>query len=219
MGRGPVASEVNVPFWNQRTVIASSLPTGDPPAGPAAASGLSRENMAAPGARGCSLAGLLPAQTQLEYALLDAVTQEEKDSLVYQYLQKVDGWEQDLSVPEFPEGEGQGSGWGPFPEPPLPRGRSPPLKRGARRGCATAPGLIASSAASPGPPAAEKGGFLERGERAHSPLYPESLPGPCVSSVDVPSMFSGRGWQGLKRPCHPLLSVWLPSIVTVILCA
>uniref|UniRef100_A0ABI7W2Q8 Thioredoxin domain-containing protein n=1 Tax=Felis catus TaxID=9685 RepID=A0ABI7W2Q8_FELCA len=60
--------------------------------------------MAAPGARGSSLAGLLPAQTSLEYALLDAVTQEEKDSLVYQYLQKVDGWEQDLSVPEFPEG-------------------------------------------------------------------------------------------------------------------
>ncbi|XP_022424419.1 NHL repeat-containing protein 2 isoform X2 [Delphinapterus leucas] len=60
--------------------------------------------MAAPGARSCSLSGLLPAQTSLEYALLDAVTQEEKDSLVYQYLQKVDGWEQDLSVPEFPEG-------------------------------------------------------------------------------------------------------------------
>ncbi|PNJ65549.1 NHLRC2 isoform 2 [Pongo abelii] len=60
--------------------------------------------MAAPGARGRSLSGLLPAQTSLEYALLDAVTQQEKDSLVYQYLQKVDGWEQDLSVPEFPEG-------------------------------------------------------------------------------------------------------------------
>ncbi|XP_055280272.1 NHL repeat-containing protein 2 [Moschus berezovskii] len=60
--------------------------------------------MAAPGARSRSLAGLLPAQTSLEYALLDAVTQEEKDGLVYQYLQKVDGWEQDLSVPEFPEG-------------------------------------------------------------------------------------------------------------------
>ncbi|KAM6184778.1 NHL repeat-containing protein 2 [Rhynchocyon petersi] len=60
--------------------------------------------MAAPAARGCSLAGLLPAQTSLEYALLDAVTQQEKDSLVYQYLQKVDGWEQDLSVPEIPEG-------------------------------------------------------------------------------------------------------------------
>ncbi|XP_045147553.1 NHL repeat-containing protein 2 isoform X2 [Echinops telfairi] len=60
--------------------------------------------MAAPGARSCSLSGLLPAQTSLEYALLDAVTQQEKDSLVYQYLQKVDGWERDLSVPEFPEG-------------------------------------------------------------------------------------------------------------------
>uniref|UniRef100_A0A8C3YSH1 NHL repeat-containing protein 2 n=1 Tax=Catagonus wagneri TaxID=51154 RepID=A0A8C3YSH1_9CETA len=60
--------------------------------------------MAAPGARSCSLSGLLSVQTSLEYALLDAVTQEEKASLVYQYLQKVDGWEQDLSVPEFPEG-------------------------------------------------------------------------------------------------------------------
>lgn len=60
--------------------------------------------MAAPGARGASLSGLLPAQTSLEYALLDAVTQQEKDELVYQYLQKVDGWEQDLAVPEFPEG-------------------------------------------------------------------------------------------------------------------
>lgn len=60
--------------------------------------------MAAPGSRGCSLAGLLPAQTSLEYALLDAVTPQEKDGLVYQYLQKVDGWEQDLSMPEFPEG-------------------------------------------------------------------------------------------------------------------
>lgn len=60
--------------------------------------------MAAPAARGGSLSGLLPAQTSLEYALLDAVTQQEKDELVYQYLQKVDGWEQDLSVPEFPEG-------------------------------------------------------------------------------------------------------------------
>lgn len=96
--------------------------------------------MAAPGARSCSLSGLLPAQTSLEYALLDAVTQEEKDSLVYQYLQKVDGWEQDLSVPEFPEGEGLASGWGPLPEPPLSRGLRPPLKRWARRDCATAPG-------------------------------------------------------------------------------
>lgn len=85
--------------------------------------------MAAPGVRSCSLSGLLPAQTSLEYALLDAVTQEEKDSLVYQYLQKVDGWEQDLSVPEFPEGEGL-FGWGPLPEPPVSGGRRAPRKRG-----------------------------------------------------------------------------------------
>ncbi|XP_023571231.1 NHL repeat-containing protein 2 isoform X2 [Octodon degus] len=57
--------------------------------------------MAAAGARGGGLSGLLPAQTSLEYALLDAVAQQEKDDLVYQYLQKVDGWEQDLAVPEF----------------------------------------------------------------------------------------------------------------------
>lgn len=78
--------------------------------------------MAGLGTRGASLSGLLPAQTSLEYALLDAVTQQEKDDLVYQYLQKVDGWEQDLSVPEFPEGERLESGWGPLPGPPLPRG-------------------------------------------------------------------------------------------------
>ncbi|XP_055976623.1 NHL repeat-containing protein 2 [Sorex fumeus] len=60
--------------------------------------------MAAAGPRSRSLAGLLPAQTSLEYALLDAVTQDEQDHLVYQYLQKVDGWEQDLALPEFPEG-------------------------------------------------------------------------------------------------------------------
>lgn len=77
--------------------------------------------MAAPGPRSCSLAGLLPAQTSLEYALLDAVTQEEKDRLVYQYLQKVDGWEQDLALPEFPQGERE-RGWpwgGPSWAPPL----------------------------------------------------------------------------------------------------
>ncbi|XP_066211498.1 NHL repeat-containing protein 2 isoform X2 [Saccopteryx leptura] len=86
----------------RKALPASAAPSAS--RGPAAASGPSGENMAAPGARSRSLAGLLPAQTPLEYALLDAVTPEEKDSLVYQYLQKVDGWEQDLSVPEFPEG-------------------------------------------------------------------------------------------------------------------
>lgn len=91
--------------------------------------------MAAPGVRSRSLAGLLPAQTSLEYALLDAVTQEEKNSLVYQYLQKVDGWEQDLSVPEFPEGEGLASGWGPPPEPPLPRDAPSPEAWGEAGWC------------------------------------------------------------------------------------
>uniref|UniRef100_F7GC24 NHL repeat containing 2 n=1 Tax=Callithrix jacchus TaxID=9483 RepID=F7GC24_CALJA len=96
-----VEGETNAPFGNHRTVNVSSPSENLPrarrllwePGG----------NMAAPGARSRSLSGLLPAQTSLEYALLDAVTQQEKNSLVYQYLQKVDGWEQDLSVPEFPE--------------------------------------------------------------------------------------------------------------------
>nr|XP_048712109.1 NHL repeat-containing protein 2 isoform X2 [Caretta caretta] len=52
-------------------------------------------------AAGGGLPGLLPAQTQLEYALLDALTPQEKDNLVYQYLRKVDSWEQDLRVPDF----------------------------------------------------------------------------------------------------------------------
>ncbi|NWY09516.1 NHLC2 protein, partial [Aphelocoma coerulescens] len=47
------------------------------------------------------LAGLLPAQTQLEYALLDADTVQEKENLVYQYLKKMDSRERDLTVPEL----------------------------------------------------------------------------------------------------------------------
>ncbi|KAM4896466.1 NHL repeat-containing protein 2 isoform 2-T2 [Sylvia borin] len=47
------------------------------------------------------LAGLLPAQTQLEYALLDADTAQEKENLVYQYLKKMDSRERDLTVPEL----------------------------------------------------------------------------------------------------------------------
>lgn len=141
--------------------------------------------MAAPGARRCSLAGLLPAQTSLEYALLDAVTQEEKQHLVYQYLQKVDGWERDLLVPEFPEGEGLASGWGPLPDPPLPRGLRPPLKRGARRGGAAARGLARcpSSAAARGlrhPQGSRRArGWWVSGGRgpAQSSLGPESRPG------------------------------------------
>ncbi|XP_038614544.1 NHL repeat-containing protein 2 [Tachyglossus aculeatus] len=56
------------------------------------------------GPEACSLSSLYPAQTSLEYALLDAVTLQEKDHLVYQYLQKVDSRERDLKVPEFAEG-------------------------------------------------------------------------------------------------------------------
>lgn len=52
------------------------------------------------------LAGLLPAQTQLEYALLDADTPQEKENLVYQYLKKMDSRERDLTVPEL-----SGGGW------------------------------------------------------------------------------------------------------------
>lgn len=55
------------------------------------------------------LAGLLPAQTQLEYALLDADIPQEKESLVYQYLKKMDSRERDLTVPEL----GGGGWWGP----------------------------------------------------------------------------------------------------------
>ncbi|OXB82346.1 UNVERIFIED_CONTAM: hypothetical protein H355_009271 [Colinus virginianus] len=47
------------------------------------------------------LGGLLPAQTQLEYALLDADTPQEKENLVYQYLKKMDSRERDLTVPEL----------------------------------------------------------------------------------------------------------------------
>lgn len=129
------------------------------PRGPAAASGRCGRNMAAPGARGCSLAGLLPAQTSLEYALLDAVTQEEKNSLVYQYLQKVDGWEQDLAVPEFPEGEGLASGWGPL--------RNLPEAVGGGRG-RVVPGALPSGSAEAR--SAAHGGFW----RAGPPLRPGS---------------------------------------------
>ncbi|XP_062988766.1 NHL repeat-containing protein 2 [Elgaria multicarinata webbii] len=47
------------------------------------------------------LGGLLPAQSQLDFALEDAPTLQEKENLVYQHLRKVDTWERDLKVPEF----------------------------------------------------------------------------------------------------------------------
>ncbi|KAL7990601.1 hypothetical protein Chor_014031 [Crotalus horridus] len=47
------------------------------------------------------LPGLSPSQSQLDYALEDANTLQEKENLVYQHVKKVDGWERDLKVPEF----------------------------------------------------------------------------------------------------------------------
>lgn len=84
------------------------------------------------------LAGLLPAQTQLEYALLDADTAQEKENLVYQYLKKMDSRERDLTVPELGGGgwRGPGGAGGLSPcglclELPLPArpGRAGPVSR------------------------------------------------------------------------------------------
>lgn len=52
-----------------------------------------------------SLTALFPIQSQLDYALEDAVTPEEKENLVYQYLQKLDENE-DLKIPDFEKGKG-----------------------------------------------------------------------------------------------------------------
>ncbi|KAH0623735.1 hypothetical protein JD844_006828 [Phrynosoma platyrhinos] len=51
----------------------------------------------AAGGLGC----LFPAQSRLEEALEEAATAQERENLVYQHLQEVDGWERDLKVPEF----------------------------------------------------------------------------------------------------------------------
>uniref|UniRef100_A0A8B9UK08 NHL repeat containing 2 n=1 Tax=Anas zonorhyncha TaxID=75864 RepID=A0A8B9UK08_9AVES len=48
-----------------------------------------------------ALPGLRPAQTQLEYGLLDADSPRDKEALVYGYLQKADSRERDLTVPEL----------------------------------------------------------------------------------------------------------------------
>ncbi|XP_039631915.1 NHL repeat-containing protein 2 isoform X2 [Polypterus senegalus] len=52
----------------------------------------------------CSLSSLLSLQTSLEYGLEDADSVQEKETLIYQYLKKVDERETDLKVPEFQEG-------------------------------------------------------------------------------------------------------------------
>lgn len=51
-----------------------------------------------------SLTALFPIQSQLDNALEDATTEEEKESLVYQYLKKLDDKE-DLKIPDFEQGE------------------------------------------------------------------------------------------------------------------
>ncbi|KAL7371562.1 hypothetical protein ABVT39_001102 [Epinephelus coioides] len=51
----------------------------------------------------CSLSTLFPIQTQLDYALDDAATQQEKENLVYEYLKKLDERE-DLKIPDFQTG-------------------------------------------------------------------------------------------------------------------
>ncbi|XP_017295020.1 NHL repeat-containing protein 2 [Kryptolebias marmoratus] len=51
----------------------------------------------------CSLSALFPIQSQLDNALDDAATQEEKEKLVYEYLEKADARE-DLKIPDFHTG-------------------------------------------------------------------------------------------------------------------
>uniref|UniRef100_A0A672KTW3 NHL repeat-containing protein 2 n=1 Tax=Sinocyclocheilus grahami TaxID=75366 RepID=A0A672KTW3_SINGR len=51
----------------------------------------------------CKLSDLFPIQSQLDYALEDATTQEEKENLVHQYLHKIDE-NDDLIIPDFEEG-------------------------------------------------------------------------------------------------------------------
>uniref|UniRef100_A0A6Q2Z540 NHL repeat containing 2 n=1 Tax=Esox lucius TaxID=8010 RepID=A0A6Q2Z540_ESOLU len=50
----------------------------------------------------CTLSALFSSQSQLEYALDDATSQQEKENLVYQYLRKLDDKE-DLKIPDFEE--------------------------------------------------------------------------------------------------------------------
>lgn len=50
------------------------------------------------------LSDLFPIQSQLDYALEDATTQEEKENVVHQYLHKIDE-KDDLIIPDFEEGK------------------------------------------------------------------------------------------------------------------
>lgn len=51
----------------------------------------------------CSVSTLFPVQSQLDNALDDATTQQEKEDLVQQYLKKLDERE-DLKIPDFQTG-------------------------------------------------------------------------------------------------------------------
>ncbi|XP_026171284.1 NHL repeat-containing protein 2 [Mastacembelus armatus] len=51
----------------------------------------------------CSLSTLFPVQSQLDYALEDTTTQQERENLVLQYLKKLDGRD-DLQIPDFQTG-------------------------------------------------------------------------------------------------------------------
>lgn len=52
-----------------------------------------------------TITDLLPVQSQLDYALEDAISPEEQMELVLQYLEKIDDSEKDLTIPDFEEGE------------------------------------------------------------------------------------------------------------------
>ncbi len=50
------------------------------------------------------LSDLFTIQSQLDFALEDATTQEEKENLVHQYLHKIDE-KDDLIIPDFEDGK------------------------------------------------------------------------------------------------------------------
>ncbi len=58
------------------------------------------------------LSDLFTIQSQLDFALEDATTQEEKENLVHQYLHKIDE-KDDLIIPDFEDGKSVNelSGW------------------------------------------------------------------------------------------------------------
>lgn len=51
----------------------------------------------------CSLSAIFPTQSELDCALEEATTQQEKDKLVFQYVKKLDAREE-LNVPDFQTG-------------------------------------------------------------------------------------------------------------------